>query len=261
MKKCFYLFIPLLLPIFFSPAEAFDIKGLQPVPPHGIFSTFSAESFKQNQLGISLEVERAVSTDFYRTTLKGAYGLHDSVEFLFSVPYVFANKDGGDGVEDISIGVKHRLVDESAYGPAFAYLLTVSAPVQNENISTNGRTGGGLILTKKVGPFKGHLNLLYLRPQMSELHDEYDLNMGAELAFAHNMTFLAEIVGRKNFYKEKLDFIEWKLGYRIANSDHIFTTIGAGFNMNNGSPEFRMLFSVSAVLPFTKTKTQKVYDE
>jgi hypothetical protein len=261
MKKCFFLFIPLLLSIFLSPAEAFDIKGLQPVPPYGVFSTFSAESLKQNQIGVSLELERSVHPDFYRTTLKGSYGLHDSFEVLFSVPYVGINRDGTDGFEDVSFGVKHRLLNESDYWPAIAYLLTVSAPMEDESISTNGRVGGGLIFTKKVGPFKGHLNFLYLKPQKDELHDEYDLNMGAELAITHSMKLLGEIVGRKDFEKGKLDFLEWKVGYRIANSNNIFTTIGAGFNINNRTPEYRLLFSISVILPFQKTKIQKVYEE
>jgi hypothetical protein len=261
MKKCLYLFILFLLSLFFSSAEAFDIKGLQPVPPYGVFSTFSAESLKQNQLGVSLELERSIGPDFYRTTLKGAYGLHDSFEAIFSVPYVSMYKAGSDGLEDISFGVKHRLLDETDYWPAFAYLLTVSAPMENETISTNGRVGGGLILTKKVGPFKGHLNFLYLKPQKDDLHDEYDVNIGTELAVTHNMRLLAELVGRKDFYKEKLNFLEWRLGCRIANSDNIFTTIGAGFNIKNRTPDLRLLFSVSAVLPFQKTRIQKVYEE
>ena len=261
MKKCFCLFIPLLLSIFLSPAEAFDIKGLQPVPPYGVFSTFSAESLKQNQVGVSLELERSVHPDFYRTTLKGSYGLHDSFEVLFSVPYVSINRDGSDGLEDVSFGVKHRLLDEADYWPAIAYLLTVSAPMEDESISTNGRVGGGLIFTKKVGPFKGHLNFLYLKPQKTDLNDEYDVNIGTELAITHKMTLLAELIGRKDFYKEKLNFLEWRLGYRIANSDNIFTTIGAGFNIKNRTPDLRLLFSVSAVLPFQKTRIQKVYEE
>ena len=261
MKKCLSLFIPLLLALLISPAEAFDIKGLQPVPPYGVFATFSAETLKQNEVGVSLELERSIHPDFYRSTLKGAYGLHDSFEILLSVPYVFDNKESGNGVEDISFGVEHRLINETVYLPAFAYLLTVSAPMDNETLSTNGRVGGGLLFTKKVGPFKGHLNLLYLVPERSNLNNEYDVNIGAELAITHNSRILAELNGRKDFFKTQLNFLEWRLGYRIANSDNIFTTFGAGFNLKNRTPDLRLLFSVSAVLPFQKPKIQKIYEE
>jgi hypothetical protein len=261
MKKCFSLFIPLLLLLFSSHAEAFDVKGLQPVPPYGVFSTFSAESLKQNQVALSIELERSIRPDFYRTTLKGAYGLHDSFEIIFSLPYVFTDKDTGSGIEDVSFGVKHRLLDETDYLPAFAYLLTISTPSDSESLSTGGRVGGGVLLTKKVGPFKGHLNFLYIVPQRHELNSEYDINIGTELAITHNTKVLAELNGRKDFFKNKLDFLEWRLGYRIANTDNIFTTIGAGFNIENRTPDLRLLFSVSVVLPFQKAKLQKIYQE
>ncbi|HTZ17661.1 MAG TPA: hypothetical protein VMB78_04405, partial [Dissulfurispiraceae bacterium] len=225
------------------------------------FSTFSAESLKQNQVALSIELERSIGPDFYRTTLKGAYGLHDKFEVIFSLPYVFADKGLGDGVEDVSFGIIHRVVDESAYLPAIAYLLTVSTPSANEAISTDGRVGGGLLLTKKVGPFKGHLNLLYIVPQRHDLNDEYDINIGSELALTHNTTVLAELIGRKDFFKNKLDFLEWRLGYRITSNDNIFTTIGAGFNIENRTPDLRLLFSVGVVLPFQKARIQKVYEE
>ncbi len=261
MKKCLYFFLLGLAFLFTSSVEAFDVKGLQPVPPYGVFSTFSAESLKQNHVGVSLEFEKSVGPDFYRTTLKGAFGLHDRFEVMFSLPYVFSHKDGGEGLEDVSFGVKHRLLDESDYLPAFAYLLTVSAPSENDQISTNGRVGGGLLLTKKLGPFKGHMNLLYIVPGKDELHDEYDLNLGAEIAVTHNTKFLAELVGRKDFDKGKLNLLEWRLGYRVATSDNIFTTIGAGWDFKNRTPDFRLLFSVSVILPLQKPKIQKVYED
>jgi len=261
MKKSFCLFIFPLLFLIFSHAEAFDVKGLQPVGPYGVFSTFSTETLKQNEVAFNLELERSVHPDFYRTTLKGAYGLHDKFELLFSAPYVFADKGLGDSIEDVSFGLIHRVVNESVYLPAMAYMLTVSIPSSNEALSTDGRVGGGLLLTKKIGPFKGHLNLLYISPGRHDLHNEYDVNVGSELAVTHNTTVIAELIGRKDFYKSKVDFLEWRLGYRIANNDKIFTTLGAGFNIENRGPNLRLLLSVGVVLPLQKAKIQKVYEE
>ncbi len=262
MKKCLCVFILSLILFPFHEAKAFDIKGLQPVPPYGVFSTFSADSLKQNQVGVSLEFERSQSPDFYRTTLKGAYGLHDKFEVMFSLPYVSGHKDWG-GMEDIGFGVKHRLFDETDYSPAFAYLLTVAAPIENENISTKGSVGGGLLFTKKVGPFKGHLNLLYFKPEEEDLHNEGDMNVGTELAVTHNTTILAELVAKKDFFNDKnrVNLLEWRFGYRVANSNNVFTTIGAGFDTKNRTPELRLLFSVSVIFPFQKTKIEKVYEE
>jgi hypothetical protein len=262
MKKCFFVFILALSLFSLNPAEAFDIKGLQPVAPYGVFSTFSADSLKQNNLGVNLELERSQSPDFYRTTLKGAYGLHDRFEVLFSLPYVSGHKNW-DGMEDVSVGVKHRIIDETDYSPAFAYLLVAAAPVENQNISTNGRVGGGAIFTKKVGPFKGHLNFFYFRPEQDGLHNEADMNVGTELAITHNSTILAEMVAKKDFFRDKnrLNLLEWRFGYRVANSNNVFTTIGGGFDTKNRTPELRLLFSVSVILPFQHPKIQKVYEE
>ena len=261
MKKCLYCFLLGLTFLFSGSVEAFDVKGLQPVSPYGIFSTFSAESLKQNQVGINIELERSVGPDFYRTTLKGAYGVHDRFEIIFSGPYVFSRRDGDTGLEDVSFGAKHRLLDESEYLPAFAYLLTVSAPSENDQLSTKGRVGGGLLFTKKLGPFKGHMNLLYIVPGNEDLHNEYDMNFGAEIAVTHNTKLLAELIGRKDFDKEKLNLVEWRLGYRVASTDNFFTTIGAGWNIKNRTPDLRLLFSVGVILPFNKPKIQKVYEE
>ncbi len=251
---CFLLFFFVFLP----SANAFDIKGIQPLAPYGVFSTFSAESLKQNQMGFSLNMEKSVDPDFYRAYLNFAYGLHDKFEFNFTLPYVFEWEDSIDGFEDFSMAVKHRLLDERAYSPGLAYLLTLSVPSGRNEFTTDGSAGIGIILSKKVGPFKGHLNFLYSRPGKSKLKSDYTVNMGAELAISHSSKIIAEVVGKKNYFRNKIDLFEWKLGYRIATTDNIFTTIGAGFDFKDRSPDYRLMFSVSFIFPSNKNKVQKI---
>lgn len=262
-KFCFgFLFVSFFsIFCFFSPSVyAFEFKGLQPLPPYGVLSTFSAESLKQHKVGIGFGLEKSKEPDFYRTVFHLAYGIHDRVELNFSLPYVLDWEDI-DGTEDFSIGVKHRFIDESLYSPAVAYILTASIPTGREEFSTDGRVGGGLLLTKKVGPFKGHLNAFYSNPEKSGLKDEYTLNIGAELAISHNSRLLAEIVGKKDHLKNKIDLLEWRLGYRIATTENIYTTVGAGFDIKNRTPDIRLMFSVSIILPKEKKTIQKVYEE
>ncbi len=247
-----------LLPTY---ANAFDVKGLQPLSPYGVFSTFSAESLKQNKVGFGLSVERSNDPDFYRTIFQLAYGLHDKFEFDVTLPYVTGWENRVDGFEDVSLGVKHRVIDESEYGPAVAYILTVSPPSGKDEFTTEGRVGGGLLVTKKVGPFKGHFNAFYSKPQKTGLKNEYAVNLGAELAVTHDSKVLAEIVGRKNYFKNKIDLLEWRLGYRIATTDYMYTTIGAGFDIKNRTPDYRLMFSVSIILPPEKKKIRKIYEE
>lgn len=258
------LFItPLLLCLILLPtyAETFDVKGLQPLSPYGVFSTFSAESLKQNKVGFGLSVEKSYDPNFYRTAFNLAYGIHDKFEMNITLPYVAEWESRIDGFEDVSFGIKHRIMDEGKYEPAIAYILTASPPSGKDEFTTEGRIGGGLLLTKKVGPFKGHFNAFYSKPGKRELKDEYSVNLGAELATTHDSKVLAEVVGRKNYLKNKIDMLEWRLGYRIATTEYLYTTIGAGFDIKNRTPDYRLMFSVSVILPPEKKKIQRIYEE
>lgn len=254
----FSLFCP---PMAADAAETFDIKGLQPLSPYGVFSTFSAESLKQNHVGFSLGIERSRHPDFYRTLLQFAYGLHDRFEIEGTLPYVSGFKESSDGFEDANFGIKHRVLNEGTYNPALAYMLIASAPSGSDELSTDGKLGAGLLLTKKVGPFKGHFNLFYSSPGKASLHNEYTVNIGSELAVTHSSKVLAELVGRKNYYKDKIDLLEWRLGYRVATTDYLYTTLGAGFNIKNRTPDYRLLFSISVILPREKKHIQRIYEE
>ncbi|MBA4349561.1 MAG: hypothetical protein C0415_06205 [Thermodesulfovibrio sp.] len=261
--KFFVSFFLFFTSYFLFPISsyAFDVKGLQPLSPYGVFSTFSAESLRQNKVGFGFGIEKSVDPDFYRTTSQFAYGLHDRVEFNLTHHYITRWSGTMDGPEDVNFGVKHRIIDETDYTPAIAYLVAASLPSGKDTFSTDGRFGGGLLLTKKIGPFKGHLNLLYYNPQKENLKNEYNLNFGTELAISHNSKILAEIVGKKDFYKNKLTLLEWRLGYRIATTDYIYTTVGAGFDIKNRTPDYRLFFSVSILLPMEKKKIQRIYEE
>ncbi|MCX8031662.1 MAG: hypothetical protein N3A59_08825 [Thermodesulfovibrionales bacterium] len=251
MKKIFLIIFFIFIPLNNSYAS-FEIKGLQPLPPFGVFSTFSAETLKQNQLGISLGFEKSSEPDINKTYLQLAYGLHNKFEINFLIPYVLSSKEFSSGFEDFSIGVKHRLISESKYKPALAYMLIVSAHSGKKQLSTEGGIGAGLILTKKVGPFKGHLNFIYNNPESSGLKDQYLMNIGSELAVTHSSKILFEITGRKNYFRNKLDLLEWRLGYRVKTKDNIFTSFGAGFDIKNRTPDYRLLFSISVILPKNK---------
>lgn len=257
----FYFLLPTSYFLLAASVNAFDIKGLQPLSPYGVFSTFSAESLKQNKVGLGLSVEKSYDPNFYRTIFQLAYGVHDKFEFNVTFPYVTRWENRIDGPEDVSLGIKHRVMDEGEYEPAVAYILTVSPPSGKDEFTTEGRVGGGLILTKKIGPFKGHLNVFYSKPDKSDLKDEYSVNLGTELAVTHDSKLLAEIVGRKNYFKSKIDLLEWRLGYRIATTDFLYTTIGAGFDIKNRTPDYRLLFSISIIFPTEKKKIQKIYEE
>lgn len=243
-----------------SNTYGFEIKGLQPVDPYGIFSAFSAESLPKGKAALSPGAEISVDPDLYRSIFKMAYGLTDNLELSITVPYEFG-PDIPDGFEDIALGLKHRFFEERKYGPSLAYILTASIPSGSDQLTTEGRYGIGLIVSKRVGPVNGHLNLFYLKPGTKRFEDEISFAAGLDFAAAHNFKLLAELYCRKSHNSENIDSMEGRIGYRIKTTDFIYTTFGAGFDLKNRNPETRVMFTVTFLSPKEKKKIQKIYEE
>jgi hypothetical protein len=258
--KRYFLFLILLLLSLYRNSYGFDIKGLQPVDPYGVFSTFSADSFARGKVGLSTGAEVSIDPDFYRFLFKMAYGITDSIELDMTAPYVFGN-DATDGFEDIAFGVKHRFFDEGKYGPSLAYILNASIASGRDKLSTDGRFGIGLIVSKKVGPFNGHINLFYEKPGNKRLEDEVSLLTGLDLSAAHNLNILTELYCKKSHYSKEIDSIEGRIGYRIKTTDYIYTTLGAGFGLKNRTPATRIMFMVTFLSPPDRKKIKRIYEE
>lgn len=259
MKRTF-LFVILLLSIS-EKLYAFDISGIQPLAPHGVFSTFSAESLQKNKSSIEIAAERSREPDFYRFMLKAAYGLSDNLELNLTLPYVYHYSDNKNGLEDVAVGLKHRFYDEEKYGPSLAYFIEASIPSGEDALTSDGGVGAGLIVSKRVGPFNGHLNIFYEMPRASGLEDEISLLGGVEFSAAHNFKILSEIIVKKSSYSHEKKQIEARFGYRIKTTDYIYTTFGAGMGINNRSPEYRFFLSVNFTTPYEKKKIKKFIEE
>jgi hypothetical protein len=247
--------------LFSGELFAFDISGLQPVAPDGVFSTFSAESLPKNKASIELSVEHSREPDFYRGQFRGAYGLSDHLEVMITVPYVYDYLGSFDGVEDVALGIKHRFYDEGKYGPSLAYIVTASLPVGNDRFTSGGRTGLGLILSKRLGPFRGNFNIFYEQPGKGGLQHEMLFASGIEFSATHDLDILAEFFAKKVHFSKEYDQLEARFGYRIKTSDFIYTTVGVGADLKARSPEYRILLSVSFTNVKGKKKVKKIYEE
>ncbi|MEN2995232.1 MAG: hypothetical protein ABDH19_07815 [Thermodesulfovibrio sp.] len=252
MKKT--VFFVIFIFVLSSNSYAFDKKGFSPTAPFSVISTFSAESPRQNQVAIDFSFEVASDPDIKRTNLNISYGLTNNVEILGNFPYnlSYNNSLNSNGAEDINFGFKHRVINETTYLPAFAYMLYVSGPLGNDEFTTEGGFGGAFIVTKKVGPVKAHGNLIYFKPSKEGLKEIWNLNIGSELRVSYNSIILLEIIGRKAIDKNKIDLIEWRLGYRVRVTDFSYTNVSTGFDIKNNSPDFRFMFGISLVLPGEK---------
>jgi len=259
MRRAFLFFFFFLFGS--SSTHAFDISGLQPLAPYGVFSTFSAESLQNRKSSLEIGAERSREPNFYRFSLRAAYGLRDNLEFSLALPYVHNFSGDRSGLEDIAAGFKHRFFDEDKYGPSLAYIISASIPSGENEISAGGRIGAGLIMSKRVGPFDGHLNIFYYKPGRSRLRDEVAVSAGVEFAAAHNFKILSEIIFKKSHFMDEYDLIETRFGYRVKTTEFIYTTFGAGLDIKNRNPEYRFFLSVNFTTPQEKRRIRKLIEE
>lgn len=259
MKRAFFLVFMCIL--MTGTSYGFDISGLQPVSPYGLFSTFSAESLPRGKIAFETGFELSKDPDFYRLSARAAYGITDSMEFSITVPYVFNFENSIDGMEDTALGFKHRFYEEGKYGPSLAYVIKASINNGRDEFSSQGRSGAGLIVSKRVGPFKGHLNFFYERPWTGSLMDEITFLGGIEFSAAHNFKMLGEMLVRKSHFSNEYDQVEARFGYRFRTTDSIYTTFGAGVDLKRRSPEYRILLSISYTPPEEKKEMKKIFEE
>jgi len=210
---------------------------------------------------VEIGAEKSVEPDFYRFSVKAAYGIRDNMELNMTIPYVHHYSGDRSGLEDIAVGFKHRFYDEEKYGPSLAYLLSGSIPSGADALTSDGRLLAGLIVSKRVGPFSGHVNLFYERPGTASMNDGIFLLGGIEFSAAHNFKILSEIIVKENHEKNKNNQIEGRFGYRLKTTEYIYTTFGAGLDMKARSPEFRMFMSVNFTTSKEKTQIKKVIEE
>lgn len=257
MKRAYFLVVMIIA--LSGRSYAFDVAGLQPIAPNGIFSTFSADSLPENKLSLELGAERSLEPDFYRLSLRGAYGISDSAELDITVPYVLEFRDSY-GIEDISFGIKHRFYNEGKYGPSLAYMVNASINSGKDKLSTDGRYGLGLIISKRIGPFRGHLNVFYEKPGAGRLEDEISFSGGVDLSAGHNFNLLGEVVVKKSHFSSEFDFTEARFGYRLKTTENIYTTLGAGLDFNDRSPEYRVMLSVCFTTARERKEIKKIYE-
>jgi Putative MetA-pathway of phenol degradation len=254
-------FLVLLVLVFSGRSYAFDVLGLQPVAPNGIFSTFSTDTVPKNKWAVEMGFEKTKKPTFARFDLGAAYGINNSLEFDISVPYIYHFSGSTDGLEDVALGFKHRFYDEGKYGPSLAYLINASVPSGRGEFSTRGRFGAGFIVSKRVGPFEGHLNFFYEKPGSGSLKDEISFLGGIEFSASHSFTVLSELIVRKSHESDEYNRLEPRFGYRLKTGDSFYTTLGIGGDFKRREPEVRVLVSVSYMPTREKKVIKKIFEE
>jgi hypothetical protein len=238
--------------------QAVQLSGPVSPSPFSVFSTISAESPEQGQAAVSISGEKSGKPDYYRFSTQISLGITDNIEFGINIPY-FDNTYSG--LEDIAASLKHRIIEEGDMGPSLAYLLTGSVQSSTEDTSTDGRLGAGVVCTKRVGPVRGHANLIYAVPGDSTLEDEVRFSAGFEFSAANNFDILAEVFGRKSHFSTSADELEARFGYRILYGKGVFSTIGAGLGLDGKESDYRLIASITISFPRRETAIEKIYEE
>ncbi|QWR78142.1 hypothetical protein [Candidatus Magnetomonas plexicatena] len=261
-RGALFVFAAIMSVVFIADnrcAHGFDFKGLQPVQPNGVFSTFSASISERGSAALGVELEQSVDPTFYRITSSLSYSLANTLEFDATVP--FSMKTNEYGFEDASIGLKTLLFEEAGLRPAIAALGVISAPSGQKEITTNGRYGGGLILSKKVGPFRTHINALYYVPFKEDLRNEIDILLGSDYPIAHNLSMLTELYLKKSHLGNSFDYFEGRIGYRFKPLDFLYTTLGVGYEFMKNTPDVRVFLNFTVVYPHKEQIYNRIYEE
>lgn len=244
----YLIFLCAFIVLLSLPAYCFELKGLQPVQPHGGFSGFSASTSGKGVFSAGIDLEKSIDVGYFRTTAKVGYGITSAMDLLLSFPYIFDWEESLDGAEDFNIGIKQNFFRENKYGPSVAYLLKVALDTGRREFTSEGSAGAGLIISKKLGPFNAHLNFIYTEPFDGDFDEKIEFIFSVALRASHDFDIIAELYAVDTFFNNEFDSFEGRLGYRIKTADNIYTVLGAGHDFKNADPQFRLLVSFNFVI-------------
>ncbi len=239
-------------------ASAVDIAGVQPTSPYGIFSTIMTNSPAQGHSAVSFGLETTIKPGYTRFVTGLATGITDTMEAGLTIPYI--SRQGG-GLEDITLSFKHRVLEETDYTPSVAYLLDAALDSGVEDSTTDGALGAGLLLSKRAGPLRGHVNLLYSKPFQPGLRGDVRFAAGVDFSASNSSKLLAEYVMSKGY--DSPNFIQEgaRFGYRFIYDEGVFTTVGIGMDIGQRVPNYRVIASLSVLFPRVGHIIEKVYEE
>jgi hypothetical protein len=249
--------LPVCLPVSFVflclislPAWAFEPDIVKPVAPNGVIQTFGAQSLQEGSYAGGINFEYVKHQTYYRFTLGYAYGITNSIELTLNAPYVYhleTDMPGYySGFEDIGAALKYRFLEQGAYGPSAAVLLMGYTPTGSDAFSREGGVGGGVVLSRRVGPFMGNVNWVYTVPGQSVLKNEWDFLAGLDFSAARNLKMLAELHIRKGQSSSTVNLTEGRFGYRLF-TEKFFSTVAVGYDFKDRNPEFRVIVSLTLV--------------
>lgn len=259
-------------------------RSYQPIGTTGVFSVFGAKTLKKGQIAIGLAADFATAIyydddshpDQKTIALQLGYGITERFDIGLDLPYTWWFPDDAGwhehGLDDLSVGLRYRILDEKESAPALAILGALTFPTGDED---KGLSTGGtdfetkVILSKRIGPVNSHLNIGYVWPSTKkyDLKDGLTYGIGADFSASSSVQLLAELVGNKNRYTEDIhpgadkDPLELRGGLRIISDVGFITTLGVGVGLNDSSPDYRLLAALTYTYPPEEKRVIKIKEE
>jgi hypothetical protein len=183
-------------------------------------------------------------------------GLHDRVDLVIGVPYVWQSLDTNDafvsradGIGDVNLDIKWRFFEHEGWGLALKPGITFPTGDENQGLG-DGRTSYRLFLigSRELGPVALHANMGYLRsPNGAGNHqDLWHASLAAEYEFVKDWKLMADVGASRNPTPGDGTHPAYALGgVAYAVTEKIRLDGGIKFGLNKAETDITYLFGVT----------------
>jgi peptidoglycan-associated lipoprotein len=147
------------------------------------------------------------------------YGLTERLQLSLQLPYTWYEADRsdfeGDGLDDLSLGVSYRFLDEAGLRPALAAVgfVVPATAERSEGLGTNEwGFGAGLAASKTlVGPLSAFASAAYVYNGRGSLDvdDQFVSGAGLEFALTPQVSLLTEVTANTNWREGRDRHSDW----------------------------------------------------
>lgn len=256
--------------VFAADPQALPIN-FRPIADTGGFTVFSADTLEKNQLALEISADllepagyNGKGLDQKTVSYKLGYGLLDFIQLGVEVPYTWWQVDSvpykSKGLDDINLGVKVRLLEESEKLPSIGIVgfISLTTGDKSKGIGTKRSDGGVKLIASKnlISSLNASINIGYTgvgRTSDIPLRNEFTYGVGIDYGIYKGLNAIAEIAGSTNRYiNQKSNPLEFFGGLRFSYYDIFYSTFGFRKGFNNASPDWGILGSISFKWPKVK---------
>lgn len=268
-----------LLAVILSPVSASaaapqaEAWGHKPVGDTGIFTVVGTRTLPQGAFGVGLgwygieAITEAGGDDLDQNTfyVPLAYGIRNNLQIEANLPFTFweadKSKTNKAGLDDITVGVRYRFLDEAAGRPGLGILGFVAAPTasKDKGIGTKETDyGAKLLLTKTLGTVETNVNVGYtVVGEPPEFKRDNEVTYGVGLAFpaGKKLQGLAEIAGNSDRNPDHAASrqLEGRAGLRYV-TDKVVAHFGASRAFTSSSPDWGLTAGVAFLFGVKKAE-------